>query len=50
MATNWLPADEIDVCNDDLVVVITEVIADHTNPAENHMISPEIYLASPKTL
>ena len=49
-ATNWLPADEIDVCNDDLVVVITEVIADHTNLAENHMISPEIYLANPKTL
>jgi len=50
MATNWLPADEIDVCNDDLVVVITEDIADHTNPAENHMISPKNYLANAKTL
>ena len=50
MAINWPPADEIDACNDDLVVVIAEVIADHTNPAENHMISPEIYLANPKTL
>ena len=27
-------ADEIDACNDNLVVVITEVIANHTNPAE----------------
>ena len=42
--------DEIDACNDDLIVVITEVIANHTNPAENYMISPEIYLANPKTL
>ena len=50
MATNWPPADEIDACNDDLVMVITEVIADHTNPAKNHMISPKIYLANPKTL
>ena len=50
MATNWPPPDEIDACNDDLVVVITEVIADHTNPAENHMISPKIYLANAKTL
>ena len=50
MATNWPPADEIDACNDDLVVVITEVIAYRTNLAENHMISPEIYLANPKTL
>ena len=48
MATNWPPADEIDACNDDMV--ITEIIADHTNPAENHMISPKIYLANPKTL
>ena len=50
MATNWPPVDEIDACNDDLVVVITKVIADHTSPVENHMISPEIYLANPKTL
>jgi len=48
MATNWPPADEIDACNDD--VVITEIIADHTNPTKNHMISPENYLANPKTL
>ena len=29
-ATNWPPADEIDTCNDDLIVTITEVIAGHT--------------------
>jgi hypothetical protein len=26
-AIDWPPADEIDACNDDLVVEITEVIA-----------------------
>jgi len=50
MATNWPPAAEIDACNDDLVVVITEIIADQTNQAENHMISLKNYLANPKTL
>jgi len=50
MATNWPPADEIDACNNNLGVVIIEIIANHKNPAENHMISPENYLANSKTL
>ena len=50
-ATNWPPANEIDACNDDLVVTITEVIAEHTNPTRNHLSSSEDYLDSnPKTL
>ena len=50
-ATNWPPANEIDACNDDLIVAITEVIAEHTNPTGNHLISSEDYLDSnPKTL
>ena len=50
-ATNWPLANEIDACNDDLVVTITEVIAEHTNPTRNHLISSEDYLDSnPKTL
>ena len=40
-ATNWPPADEIDTCNGDLVEAIIEVIAGHTIPTENHLISPE---------
>jgi hypothetical protein len=36
-----LPADEIDACNDDLVMAITEVIAGNTMPTENHLISPK---------
>jgi hypothetical protein len=36
-----LSADEIDACNDDLVVAITEVIAKNTMPTENHLISPK---------
>jgi hypothetical protein len=39
-------ADEIDVCNKDLVVAINEVIAGHKVLTENHLISPEIYLDS----
>jgi hypothetical protein len=43
---NWLPADEIDACDGDLIVAITEVIAGHTIPIENHLILLEIYLDS----
>jgi hypothetical protein len=43
-AINWLPADEIDACNDDLIVAITEVIAGHTIPTKNHLILPKNYL------
>ena len=50
-ATNWPPANEIDACNDDLVMAITEVIAENTNPTGNHLILSEDYLDSnPKTL
>jgi hypothetical protein len=50
-ATNWPPADEIDACNDDHVVAITEVIARNMIPIENHLISPK-YLSglNPKQL
>jgi hypothetical protein len=41
---NWLPADEIDACDGDLVVAITEVIAGHTIPTKNHLILLKIYL------
>jgi len=37
-AANWPPANEIDTCNDDLVVTITEVITENTIPTENHLI------------
>ena len=37
--TNWPPADEIDACNGDLIVAITEVIAGNTILTENHPIS-----------
>ena len=51
MATNWPPADEIDACNDDLVVAITKAIAEHTNSTGSHLIASEDYLNSnPKTL
>ena len=46
MATTWPPTDEIDACNGDLVVAITEFIAGHTILTGNHLISPEIYLDS----
>jgi hypothetical protein len=41
---NWPPVDKIDAWNGDLVVAITEVIAGHTIPTENHLILLEIYL------
>ena len=48
-ATNWLPADEIDPCNGDLVVTITEVIAGNTIPTENHLISSvDLFESNPK--
>jgi hypothetical protein len=37
--TNWPPADEINTCNSDLVMAITEVIAGNMIPIENHLIS-----------
>jgi hypothetical protein len=37
--TNWPPADEINTCNSDLVMAITEVIAGCMIPIENHLIS-----------
>jgi hypothetical protein len=36
-----LPADEIDACNCDLIMAITEVIAGNTILTENYLISPE---------
>jgi hypothetical protein len=39
MATNWLPADEIDACNGDLIIAISKVIADNKILTENHLIS-----------
>ena len=41
-ATSWPPANELNACNDDLVVAIIEVIAEHTNPSRNHLISSKI--------
>ena len=50
-ATNWPPADEIDPCNNDLVVTITEVIAGNTISTENHLISSvDLFEANPKQL
>ena len=40
--TNWPLSDEIDARNDDLAVTITEVIAGHTIPTENLLISLKI--------
>jgi hypothetical protein len=40
-ARNWLPTNEIDACNGELVVAIAKVIARNTIPAGNHLISPE---------
>ena len=45
-ATNWPPANEIDACNDDLVVAITKAIAEHTNSTGSHLIASEDYLNS----
>jgi len=35
------PTDEIDTCNDDLIVVIAKVIAGNTILGEIHLILPE---------
>jgi hypothetical protein len=43
-ATNWPPVDETDVCNNDLVMAITEVIVGHVIPTGNNLVSPIIYL------
>ena len=45
-AINWPPTDEIDAYNDNLIVTITEVIAGHTIPTKNHLISLEDLLDS----
>jgi hypothetical protein len=50
-ATNWSSADEINACNSDFVVAITEVIVGHTIPTENHLILPKnLFGLNPKTL
>ena len=50
-ATNWPPANEINASNNDLVVAITEVIAENTIPSGNHQISPKKLLEpNPKQL
>jgi hypothetical protein len=40
-ATKWPSANEIDACNGDLVVTITEVIAVNAMSTKNHLISPK---------
>jgi hypothetical protein len=40
MATNWPSINEIDPCNDDLVVAITEVIISNKFSTKNHLITP----------
>jgi hypothetical protein len=45
-AINWPPANKIDAYNDNLVMAITEVIAGHMIPTENHLISSKIYVDS----
>ena len=37
-AINWPPTNEIDACNDDLIVAIIEVIAENTILTENYLI------------
>jgi hypothetical protein len=50
-ATNWPPTDEIDVCNDDLVMAITEVIIGNTILTKNHLVSPtDLFRLNPKQL
>jgi hypothetical protein len=45
------PADEIDVCDGDLVVAIIEVTAGNTIPTENHLISSkDLFGLNPKQL
>ena len=49
--TNWSSADEIDACNGDFVVAITEVIAGNMIPTKNYLISPEnLFALNPKQL
>jgi hypothetical protein len=47
----WPPVDEIDACNDDLVMTIAEVIAGITIPTENHLILlKDLFVQNPKQL
>jgi hypothetical protein len=49
--TNWPHDDEIDACNGDLVMAITEVIAGNTIPTGSHQISPKkLWELNPKQL
>jgi hypothetical protein len=49
MATDCPHANEIDVCNDDLVVAISKVIAGNKTLTENHLISPiSLFRLNPK--
>jgi hypothetical protein len=41
MSTTLPLADEIDACNDDLVVVTVEVIAQNIIPTRNYLILPK---------
>jgi hypothetical protein len=50
-ATNWPSADEIDVCNSDLVMAITEVITRNMIATKNHLISlKDLFGLNPKQL
>jgi len=50
-AIDWPPADEIDACNDDLIVAIIEVMVEITIPTENHLILPkDLFRLNPKQL
>jgi hypothetical protein len=40
-ARNWPSTDEIDACNDELVMAIAEVITGNTIPTRNHLILSE---------
>ena len=49
MATNWPSADEIDACNDDVVVEITKVSAGNKISTEYHLIlSVDLFGLKPK--
>lgn len=51
MVTNWLPADKINNCNDDLIVTIIKVIAGNKNPTKNHVFSLiDLFGLNPKQL
>jgi hypothetical protein len=50
-AAGWPPADEIDACNGNLVVAITQIIAGITIPAKNHLYLPkDLFGLNPKQL